>query len=661
MRRFLIICALLCTASASRANEKIDIGRDWKFFTHEAARSDVAPTVNLPHTWNADALAGYADYFRGMGNYLKTIDIPASWSGKKIYLKFQGANMFTDVFVNGAYAGEHRGGYVPFTIDITRFVKPGKENFILVGVSNAVRYDMLPTAGDNNFYGGLIRGAEVIAVPMGGISPNSGVHIVQKSVTQDKVEGEALVDIVAERDRNLTVQVAFMSNAMDTVARFAARVKTGTDGTATAKIPFTIVNPTLWNGTISPYLYTVGVTVMDGSYLVDSELIETGFRTIAYDSAGGLIVNGMPYKVNGVKVHQDRPIVGPAITEADAEEDVAMIMDMGANAVRVVGAPHHPYFYTLCDRNGILVWSDMPLMGGTTVTDKGFVNSKPFADAGKAQVMEIMKWQHNHPSVAMWGVFSDLSVRGDNPIPYVKELNSMIKKEDPSRLTIASSNQDGDINFITDLIVWNQHLGWKEGSPEDISVWLTQLTNNWRNTPSGISYAAGGSATQQEDKPKQPVYDSNWHPEDWQTHLHEVYSKALDNTWMWGTFVDLFEYGSAEYTGGAGNGINDTGLVTFDRRTKKDAFYLYKANWNHVDPFIHIAGRRNRATKSLRQDIKAFTNRSEAELFVNGLSMGAKNPEMGVVVWKDVDLKPGNNVIEIRGGDVSDTINRTGI
>ena len=659
MKRFVTALPLFFFALSLCGAEVISLNRDWKFFTQEATNTDNVPVVNLPHTWNADVLSGKADYYRGMGTYLKQVNIPSGWAGKRIYLRFHGVNLTADVFVNGRLAGEHKGGYVPFCVDITKLVRHNRNNYIWVSVNNSLRYDVLPTAGDMNSYGGILRGVELVATDMTSLIPGAygaeGIKIIQKSATVEKVEGETQVAVVTDRERTVGVQLTLFSPAMDTVFNTVTRLKLQADNASVAKIPFTINKPSLWNGTISPYLYNVGVKVTDGATLCDSTVIQTGFRTIAFDPSGGLLLNGMPYHLRGVKIRQDRAVAGAAISAGDVMEDFNLIREMGANAVRVVGVPHHPLFYHLCDRAGIVVWSDFPFTGGNFITDKAFIPTKAFMDSGQSQALEIISRQFNHPSVIMWGIFSDLSVRGDDPVEYVRRLNELVKKEDPSRLTVASSNQDGEINFITDLIVWNQHLGWREGLPEDIGVWLRQLRDSWGNLASGISYGAGGAVSQQDESLRQPRWNSNWHPEGWQSHLHEVYIKALAGSSLWGTFVDLFEYGSASYPWGEGRGVNDLGLVTFDRRTRKDAFFLYKANWNLTDPFIYIAGKRGVVRTGKVQTITVYTNRTEAELMANGVSYGVKDTENGMVSWPVVELQNGVNKITVYSGTLTDS------
>ncbi len=666
MKRYIII--LLCVVAAKNvaAREVVSLNRNWKFFSNSEQSSDGALTVNLPHIWNNDALGGKKDYFRGIGNYLKRIDIPAGWSSKKVYIRFEGANSITNLYVNGRHVGEHRGGYTAFAYDITPYLQFGTINSLWVLVNNSQTLDVMPTAGDANSYGGLFRNASLVVTEPVSIAvadcASDGVYVSTTHVTREKVEGNIAVRIESPVEKSVQVRVAVFAPGGDTVfLREGGRVKVPAKGSATASIPFAIERAELWDGVKNPFLYNVSVKLLADNAICDSLVVATGFRAIAVDPKAGFILNGEPYPLHGVVLHQDRAMVGTALLPYQVREDFDFVTEIGANAVRVAGGAHSRQFYDLCDRHGILVWSDIPFMGAAYFTDKAFVNSPLFRANGMLQLTETIRQQFNHPSVAMWGLFSEISTVGDNPATYVRELNTLAKKEDPSRMTVAASNHDGDINFITDLIVWNQSYGWNEGMPADLRIWMDQLRREWSSLRSGISYAAGASIYHQNDSLSRPQPGGNWHPERWQTFFHEEYFRLLKNTPdFWGTFVgNLFDYGAAGRAWGQGNGINDKGLVTFDRKYRKDAFYFYKANWNTADAFVYLAERRWDSRRKRRQDIKVYSNLPQVELFVAGASLGVKEGVDGMFVWKGVELRPGDNTVEARAGSLSDVIGIT--
>lgn len=660
MKRYILVVVFVMSFTGLFSREVFNINRGWKFFSNSEVTSDGALKVNLPHIWNNDALSGKKDYFRGIGNYIKTIEIPADWSGKRVFIKLYGANTVTNVFVNSKHVGEHRGGYTAFAYDITPFVRFGERNYLWLMVNNSPQMDVLPTAGDANSYGGVFRDVELIVTNPVVVSltdyASDGFYVAQHSVSSEAASGEAVVKVNGLKDSNIQALMTVFTDKMDTVSHKDVRARLNGKQTTTLNIPYNIDNPILWNGTINPYLYNVGVKILCDGVVSDSVVIKTGFRYFSVDPINGFMLNGMPYKLKGVIVHQDRAMTGPAMTPYQIVEDLDKICSMGANAVRVANASHHPDFYALCDRVGILVWSDMPFVGSAYLTDKAFLDTHAFRNNCKEQMMEVIRQQFNHPSVFLWGLFSEVSMRGDNPVDFIVELNGDVKREDPSRLTVATSNEDGDINFITDLIVWNHHFGWKEGLPADITIWLEQLHKNWGKLRSGLSYGAGASIYHQQDSLYRPVYNGNWHPERWQTHLHEEYFKlAQSDSLLWGCFVaNLFDYGAAGRSWGEGNGLNDYGLVTFDRKYCKDAYYLYRANWYKNEPFVYITEKRWFNRKNKLQDIRVYSNCVEVELLINGVSHGAVRGEKGIFVWKGVLFNEGVNNVEARTKTTSD-------
>ena len=659
MKKWLLVISAVLFVCHVSGREVYNINRNWRFFSNEDDKEQV---VNLPHTWNSDALGGAKDYYRGIGNYQKDIMIPADWKGKRVFLRGYGANTSSHLLVNSKFVGHHEGGYTAFTYEITDFLEYGRRNFLWIMVNNSPRTDLLPIAGDANSYGGLFRDVELIVTgnDIVSLTDNSsdGIYIVQKNVEPDHVEAEARVIVDGPKaNNNMMAKLDVIAADGMVVTSEQHKFKLPENTPASFRIPFSIDNPNLWNGPDNPYMYDIKVRIESDDVVLDSVTVSTGFRKVEMDSSGNFKLNGKPYKLRGVVLHQDRAMVGSALTPYQVEEDFDFVREIGANIVRIAGVAHHPYFYDLCDRAGIMVWSDFPIVGPARRTDRSFINSESFADNAFLQADEIMAQQFNHPSVVMWGLFSDLRFRGEDPSQFVDSLNESTKKEDPSRMTVAASNDDGDINMIPDLIVWDHHFGWREGQPSDISLWQRQMHSKWSNLRSGVSYTAGASIYHQDDTLSRPDYMGNWHPERWQTYLHEIYYKSLEpDSLFWGIFAgNLFDYGAAMRTWGDGNGINDCGLVTFDRKYRKDAFYLYKANWNSSDPFVYITERRWNRRSTNKQQIKVYTNQNEVTLFVNGEDKGVMQPAGGIAIWNDVELKNGKNKIEVRSGDLYDS------
>ena len=423
------------------------LGLPARFFSYSEGSSDRAQNVNLPHTWNNDALGGKNDYFRGVGNYMKDIQVPLEWRNKRVFIRFSGAGTVTDLIVNGRHVGEHRGGFGAFTFELTGYLRYGEQNLLWAIVNNAPRLDVLPMAGDINIYGGLYRDVDLIVTEPSHIAVNhygsQGVYVHQKSVSRERAELEAVVRIDGLRDRLLSVTATVVTPMRDTVASEHARFRVPAEGRGSVSVPIAMDNPRLWNGTADPFMYDVIVRLMDDSLLCDEVTVPLGLRYFSVDPKQGFLLNGSPYRLRGVSHYEDRASVGNALTPYQIAEDLDLIAEMGANAVRAAAYPHNESFYDECDRRGLVVLSELPLIGPAYMTDRGYINTEAFRDNGRDQLREMIFQQFNHPSVAVWGIFFNQTPRGDDPTAYVKELNSLAMLEDPSRLTSATSNQDG--------------------------------------------------------------------------------------------------------------------------------------------------------------------------------------------------------------------------
>lgn len=658
IRLILMAVVVVCGAQSLAAREVYSLNRDWKFFTYSEDNSSI---VNLPHQWNSDALGGRRDYYRGTGNYLRYVDFRPEWKGKRIYLRFGAANLVTDLLINGRYVGRHEGGSSAFTFEITDFVNFNGRDLLWVIVGNVSQSEVMPTAGNEICYGGLFRGAQIIIEEPTHIAldhfSSHGVYIHNKKVTPESVAGEAEVRISALSSQSASLLLTISDPEGREVFSTTQKVRTTKGSTATF-VPFEIDNPILWNGTLNPALYTFRLALSTSGEERDEVTVQSGFRTYQITSEG-FVLNGEKYPIRGVLLRRDRALSGMAVSEREILEDVEFACEMGANTIRVVGGSHHPAFYRICNNLGILVINDLPLMGATTLNGKGFFDTPAFRENGKEQLQEMIFQNYNHPSVIAWNLFSELETRGENPADYIRELHSLSKRLDPNRFTSGWSNQDGEINFVTDLIVWSHSFGWMEGLPSDIAVWQEQLHSvpEWDALHSAVSYKCGGDIFHQSDLLEKPLSSSSWHPERWQTYFHETYLAALEgDSSMWGIFVDgLFDYASVDTHRSAG-GVCDMGVVSFNRQVRKDAFYLYKARWNTSDDFLHIVESRWARRADCQQTIKVFTNLPEVELSVNGTFLGSKEVDGGVVEWQDVEMQYGTNTIEVTSRGLTDRI-----
>ena len=650
---------MLLSVVPTFARDVYSLNRGWTFSTRRTFHS---VTVNLPHTWNNDAMMGKSDYYRGEGYYDRQLNVPAEWNGRRLFVRILGANTVTNMFVNGRHVGEHRGGNSAFTFEITEYVKFGQANSLRIVVNNSPRMDVLPTAGQANCYGGLYRGVELFVTDSFIISPlvdgSEGVWVEQRNVSEQRAEGVVRValDGVASMPKESSVSMVISDAEGNRITDKVVNIATGR---FEVELPYTVENPTLWHGIENPYLYHVDVRLMAGQRVVDSLSVTTGFRTVAVDPQRGFLLNGKTYPLRAAVMHRDRMMAGNALTMLQLEEDFEMLRAMGANAVRVAGGQHSDYFYSLCDSHGIVVWSEAPFEGQVYATDCQYVRTEEFAQNGRRQLTETIHQLYNHPSVAFWGIFSKLNYRGDDPTEYVRDLNTLAKTLDRTRITAAVSNQDGNLNFVTDAVVFEHSFGWHSGIIDDMKLWCEQFREQWSSKLcAGVSFTAGGSIYHQDGKLERPNPESQWHPEGWQTHFHEQYMNILgQGEGFFGIFVaNLFDYGAAGRTDGDNNGTDDCGVITYDRKDMKDAYFLYKALWNTTDPFVHIVARRYDTRTEQRQTIKVYSNQAEVDLVLNDFPTSSKTGNSGIFVWPDLELQPGINRIEVRSGWATDKV-----
>ena len=611
MKRYIATLLLLAACASVQAREVFPLNEGWRFFFKSENSSDNARHVTLPHTWNTDT--GACGYFlETTANYQNDMYVPAEWASKRLFVKFYGVQNVADLFVNGYHVGAHRGGSTAFTFEITDKIRFGEDNALLVVVSNNSRDDVIPASTDMNLYGGIYREAELILTGKTAVSPlhlgSEGVLVRQNSVTSALVEGEAEIYLTSAGES--TCMLTLDITAPDGRKVFTKRQKTRLDGRPVV-IPFSIADPQLWSPS-SPALYRVTASIGEET-VTDSVTVRTGFRNIQVTTAGGLTINGERIPVHGVTLYHDNAISGGAVLAQDYDADLQQIRDLGANALRSAVMPHAQYLYDRCDEQGLLVWVDSPLHRSSFLGDVAYFATPQFEQNGIQQLQEIIAQNYNHPSVVMWGIFSRLWMRGDDVTPYLRRLNDTAHAMDRSRPTVACSDQNGGLNFITDLIVWRQDVGWRKGSTDDVAVWRNQLQKNWSNLRSGVCYGGSGFIGHK-SYTAQAAPRSNWMPEERQTRFHEEYVKNLQNdSLFWGTWINnMFDYGSARRP----YGINGEGLVTIDRRERKDAYYLYRALWNERKPTLHIVDKRRSLRDRNRQAFSVYSSVGAPTLFV---------------------------------------------
>lgn len=557
--------------------------------------------LNLPHSWNGvDGQDGRNDYLRTTCKYTKKFNKPDVKEGEICLVQFRGANSESEVFLNDVKAGTHEGGYSTFNVDITKLLIDG-ENTLEVKVCNAKNDHVYPQRADFTFYGGIYRDVYLIVLPKDRF--DFGPDASPPLKLTPKVEGKGGL---------LTVE-AYAAGGGDVEVTVLAQGKVVASGEL--NVPIKIPNVHLWNGLIDPFLYMVKAELKINGNVVDTVTERTGFRTFYVDSEKGFFLNGKHYPLRGVCRHQDRPKIGNAISKADQDEDMHLIMEIGANTIRLAHYQHDQYFYNLCDEVGQIVWAEIPYISEYLPNGN---------ESACNQIRELVRQNYNHPSIICWGVSNEIMIKRMDPAPIVenhKQCHAICKAEDPSRPTVvacyAVTGNNHPTAHVTDLVSWNLYYGWYV--PNFLffhfGMRMDGFRKKYKKIPLGLSeYGAEGMPNLHAAKPKR--LDNT---EEYQAIYHEKNMAWVNKRdYLWATHIwNMFDFGSDGRNQGGEPGMNHKGLITCDRKTKKDAFYFYKALWSK-EKFVHIAGRRytNRTGNTLK--IKVYSNCGEVTLYRNG-------------------------------------------
>lgn len=647
MKRLLLSILLLGSLWTSPARTTYPLD-EWHFFFSHENSGDRARSITLPHTWNQDALAGVYPYLRTRAIYTRSLYVPAEWSGKRLFLRFGGAESTADLFVNGTHAGTHAGAGVAFTFEITGCVRPGSDNQLLVAVDNSPRNDLM-NCTERNLYGGLVRGVELLVTDTVAVSPlylgTEGLLIRTSEISESRAEGQAELHLLIPSPRPVEVWLRIYDSAGE--QRFVQRrtLKSSYDASKPLIIPFAIDNPVLWSAE-RPELYRFEAEIASGES-GDRVSLLTGLRKVEL-TPEGILLNGRKLPLRGVNLTYDRPGKASGWSREDYDTDFELLRDLGANALCSPSGPHAQYLYDRCDREGMLARIDLPFARTEFFSDLSYFASPDFERNGEQLLREIIAQNLHHPSVILWGLFSDLRSVDRQLGDYLQRLHRTARELDPSRPAVATSNRDGELNRIPDGIVWHQQSGWERGLTEDLTVWLEKMGREWGSFASAIVYGAQGFADQQPDDYGKPTPGTTDLPERRQTRFHEEYARQLSaDTLLWGWWIDcLSDYGAARRAGGR----NGSGLTDFSRRTRKDAYYLYRALWNRSSPTLHLAEKRwdDRPAKPHRLTLYA-SDGTEPVLLVNGDTVALERYAPGIFRTGELTLGRENEVVAVAG------------
>ena len=570
--------------------------------------------VNLPHTWNAiDGQDGGNDLYRGTAFYAKELEKSELPEADLYYLELCGANSSASVYVNGRKLASHDGGYSTWRVNITDALKA--KNLIVIEVDNSVNDTVYPQHADFTFYGGLYRNVNILAV--------SSSHF---DLDYFGGPGIQVTPEVTGTSANVNVEV-FVTNKTDaqqiryTIKDAEGNVVAETTCADTA-VSFTLENVHLWNGRKDPYLYTAEAVLEENGTDLDNVSARFGCRTFRIDPENGFILNGKEYPLRGVSRHQDRWGIGNALLPEHHEEDMDLICELGATTIRLAHYQHDQYFYDLCDERGMVVWAEIPYI--STHMPKGSENTI-------SQMKELIVQNYNHPSIFVWGLSNEITMGGESDEDLLENhriLNDLVHEMDKTRLTtiacLSTCSIDDPYIQIPDVVSYNHYFGWYGGNTSMNGPWFDNFHESHSNIPIGCSEYGCEALNWHTSNPDQGDYT-----EEYQAYYHEELIKQLyTRKYLWATHVwNMFDFGADSRNEGGENGQNHKGLITFDRKYKKDSFYAYKA-WLSEDPFVHICGKRYVDRVEDVTKVTVYSNQPEVELFANGVSLGKQtSPE----------------------------------
>lgn len=609
------------------------IMNDWTFIYHDGTRT----VLDLPHTWNnIDGQDGGNDYWRGTCTYEKKFAKPEfDADAEVVYLQFHGVNASAKVVLNGKEVCTHDGGYSTFRKDVTELLE--EENHLIVKVDNSVNTKVYPQKADFTFYGGIYRDVELLTV--------SKAHF-----DLDHFGGPGIRITPEVKGKNAEIHVETWTNTEDgevKVTLLDAEGKAVTEGTGKNTV-LKVENVHLWDGVRDPYLYTVKAELLLDGKTADEITSTCGVRTFEFSPKDGFHLNGRSYPLHGVSRHQDFKGIGNAITKEHHDRDMELIREIGANTIRLAHYQHDQYFYDLCDQYGMVVWAEIPYI------------SEHLADGNEntvSQMKELITQNYNHPCIVTWGLSNEITISGRQ---YKKQmldnhhvLQKMVKEMDPTRVTTlacyAMCPHWHPVAHISDIVAWNLYLGWYIPGFFLNDWWIKLWRMLYPKRCLGFSeYGAEGMPNLHSGKPKRGD-----NTEEYQNIYHEFMLECFKrHPYMWGTYVwNMFDFAADARNQGGEPGMNHKGLVTFDRKLKKDCFYLYKAYWTDA-PFVYLAGRRYEYRTEAVTEITVYSTMKEVSLYNNGKLVETKKGEQ---VFKFKLTMEAENRLEVKAGDCTDS------
>ena len=618
------------------------INQGWAFSLDEKSVPSAYPTewkvLDLPYTWNGeDGQDGGNDYFRGKGYFAKELSKEDFGSNDEYYLQFDGVNSSAEIYFNGKKIAEHHGGYSTFRVKVEDI---REKNLLVVVADNKANDRVYPQTADFTFYGGIYRDVKIVSVNKNHFDLDyygaPGIKVTPEIKGKD---AEIEVEVYLKNKDNCKVKYEIIADG-EVIA-----TKTE-DGDNDAE--FEIKNVHLWDGLKDPYLYTAKATLIVDGEEVDEISTRFGCREFKIDPEKGFILNGREYPLRGVSRHQDRPQIGNALLYEHHKEDIDLIVEMGANTIRLAHYQHSQDFYDLCDEAGLIIWAEIPYISRHMAN--GYDNTV-------SQMKELVAQNYNHPSIVVWGLSNEITIAGASDPHLLKnhrDLNDLCHKMDKTRpTTIAAVSMctiDSEYIHISDVVSYNHYFGWYGGSTEMNGPWFDDFHKKYPKTPIGLSEYGCEALDWHTSEPVQGDYT-----EEYQAYYHEELIKQIaERKYLWATHVwNMFDFAADARAEGGENGMNHKGLVTFDRKYKKDSYFAYQA-WLSEKPMIHLCSKRYIDRVEDTTKVTVYSNCDEVELFANGVSVGKQKKGRYPFFYFDVKNE-GETTLVAKAGDLEDS------
>lgn len=658
-------------AQTSRMVSNFNTGWIFKKINDTTTNKKDWEKVTLPHTWNAMDMQLTKHFYEGEGQYKKEITFGNEYKDKRLFLRFEGVGQVAQVYVNDKLVGTHKGGYSAFCFEITYAVKLGSSNTILVKANNKARKDIIPI---NHFlfgvYGGIYRPVNLIVTNKINITTTDyaspGIYISQKNVSATNADVSIAVKVEnsSAQAEDIVINSTIYNKSGKSIVEKTSTHHLTTQGRQQFIQDLNITNPTLWDGFNNPYLYKVVTKILKDNIVIDEVTQSLGLRKFELVAGKGMMLNGKPYNMYGVARHQDRWGYGSALSNAQHKEDLDIIKEMGATTIRFAHYQQSEYLYAQCDTMGFVIWAEIP-----------FVNtfSGEEGENAKQQLEELVKQNYNHPSIYVWGLHNEVygKTPADFPAVLTRDLNDLAKTLDPYRYTASVSGygeMDRPTNLNADIQGMNRYYGWYEGKIGDIEKWANGLAQKYPNNLMMLAeYGADANVLQQQE---QATLKESWnytlpqYPENFATKTHEMQWPIIAKhpiiaaSYIWNTF----DFATPMWNRGSMPARNMKGLVTFDRKLKKDGFFWYKANWSK-EPVLYLTERRTTERVNAITPVTVYSNIGEPTLYLNGKKVTAKPLVKDVpvhYVFENIQLKKGKNTLKVlstnNSKEYSDTI-----